>query len=157
MPAVRTQIMDALKSALEGLAGVGLVVPPGMRDPAVIGAQLAQGDYVVEMGVGEDEVSEIDVGTRVNKSFDIVLLVHIPDTVADASSSYEAAGDIYGSIVALYNGSGSADGTWESLAIKTDDLGGGAVGYDAELGTLVTYVVARVTYRHTRGDLTEAR
>jgi hypothetical protein len=155
MSAVKSQIVAAARARLEALDGVGVVLEPGQRaDGSAIASALAAGDYAIEIGIGEDDVGEADLGSIEHKTFSLVVYAHMPESGSPPTPPSEVAGDVYAAVIAAFVGTvnGGADETFGGLALRCDDAGGGGVGFDPELDTLVTAVNLDITYRHARGD-----
>lgn len=153
---VRERILAAVMAAVEGIDGVGLVVDAGRRDQVAVamGEVLAGGEYAIEMAALDDELL-IEASTTLHDAFafEVLLVVHLPDGLADEGSEplqpYQVAARVHAAVVRLYAGLDDAAGTWGGEALHTANLGGGGVGI-SELGTVCTASVFRVSYRHLR-------
>ncbi|MEM1183689.1 MAG: hypothetical protein AAGI53_01670 [Planctomycetota bacterium] len=166
---VRSRLIERIRSAIASLDMVGQVDLEGEVDVEADTASIDSSVYVV-MVVGDDEVVEQRQSGLVEKAFGVALVAALPtgdvpqnqngaDPGALASPA-QIASEFCSRVSLLYaTESPSAEGPdwgtqWGGLAVKTDELGGGGVGF--EEGRAVTSHALRITYRHWYGDPSRA-
>ena len=174
---VRTQIIDAIVAALQGVAGVGLVVRPGVRSQdgdAGIGQAVRSGEYAIELQLGHDEPENPGGADTIGVErwrMPVGCYIHLPEPPpfetpeppgGPRQKSYdELASAISAAVYLLYRGASVDPGRWEvngvPLARGTYPLGGGGVYIDPDLSTNVTEHAFEVSYAHTSGDPTQPR
>ncbi|MGH7133826.1 MAG: hypothetical protein ACREJO_18000 [Phycisphaerales bacterium] len=175
-PTVRDLILREVKRRLESLTDlVGCVVPPaavGDQVPvlkAAVQTALGSGKCAVQLMVGHDE-RDGEEATQIEQwLFPVVCMVELSavglDLVTNPMALLEKAQEVHAAIGNLY--ATDAKGEWrtnesgEPLAARTENLGGGGLGFasSADGGDLgpVTESAFEVHYRHTRGNPQEAR
>lgn len=153
---VRQRLLEAVRTAIAGMAGVGLVLDAAARldgEPLPeISAALADKKHVVELVVLDDEKDEAHDAVDVEAfSFVVAAIVHLPDDL-EGKNPADAASSIYADLYVLC----TADRSWGGLGLDTRPEGGGGVAI-SDIGTRETAAAFRIFYRHTAGNPTEAR
>lgn len=159
---VRQLILAAIVTRFEALDWVGKVIDAAQVDgpEADISAPLQEGKAVIEISPLSDvslRQDGIDAGWPVDAfRFDIVCVIYIPPQLTEGRRPSDVGAELHGELVKA-----ETDGdnqTWGGLAIKTDVLGGGGVGFFDESSRILTAEhAATITYRHTRGNPEEVR
>lgn len=163
MNTVRNRILNAIVARYEGEGSwIGKVIDACETSnvDADVAATLKGGKVVVELNALSDvslRQDGIDAGWAVDAfRFDVIALLYLPAALLAGKRPSEVGADFHGRLVALATAGDNQ--TWGGLALKTEVLGGGGVGFPDETGRIVTVEHAiTVTYRHTRGNPEEAR
>lgn len=152
---VRARLVAAIKAAIlaAGSGRVGRVVMPG-GDVKAIQSTLSLGKFVVEIYIGDDEKGAPKPNLE-EQTFDVGLVVHIPESELAGKEPSEVAADINGDLYLAYAANEST-GTFGGLAV-TSELNAFGDVYISDLGTIVTVQGFKVLYRFARGNPAEAR
>lgn len=153
---VRSDILQAIQTALLNIESIGQVIGPGDFSQEISG--VLTGDeprHVAEVAFGDDTVVDRPTSVII-KEFDVAVMVHLSSSYADSRSNtlQLEAELVYADIERLYGGYGPDDGTWGGLANMTeDDGGGGGLSYQEATSSIATVVYFKVQYQHVPGAM----
>lgn len=152
---VRARIIAAIKTgiAAAGSGRVGRVIMPG-GDVSAISSTLSLEKFVVEVFIGDDEKGAPRPNIE-EQTFDVGLVIHMPQSELAGKEPSEVAADINGDLYQVYAADETV-GQWGGLAMKSELLAFGDV-YLSDGGTIITVQGFSVTYRFKRGNPAEAR